>query len=65
MEKLKLNALKFGVNESLTRKQMKNVLGGSTAPGCQLYGQSCNSGTALNCCSGLVCADHICLHKTR
>jgi hypothetical protein len=50
------------IQGKLSRAEMKSIMAGSGA--CQSYGEACNSATALNCCTGLVCADFKCRHKT-
>lgn len=56
--------------KKLSKEEMKHIMGGvyegDKGDGdCQERGNVCNSGTALNCCSGLVCAEFECQIKTR
>lgn len=48
MSSLKTKALQLGAKEFLSRAQMKNVLGGATAP-CFGIGEDCNDD--IQCCS--------------
>ena len=61
MKKLKLNASTENA-EVLSRDQLKKVFGGllDGYGDCQAEGSSCDTQRAINCCSGLKCAEYIC-----
>jgi len=49
------------MEKKLTRKEMKKIMAGIAD--CQLYGQHCDTGQAINCCTGLSCIDFKCTIK--
>jgi hypothetical protein len=65
MKKLKLN-LSSTKASVLTREQLKNILGGeyNGSGSCQTSGKSCDTQKAINCCSGLHCAEFVCRTAT-
>lgn len=65
-----MSTLKINFGEVLSRKQMKNVLGGQMLESegfdgdCQSHGDECSTAETKNCCSGMVCADYKCAYPT-
>lgn len=63
MKKKKLSFI--DAKEMLSRAQMKTITAGSGD--CQDKGEACHTQAEpnLNCCDGLVCAEHECMTPTR
>ena len=62
MKKKKLKLMNIKEDQELSRFDMKSIMAGCGGS-CVGYGEACNTPT-INCCSGFVCADHVCQHPT-